>query len=116
MALTTDDVLEMLKIGGVGTAAALVGRSAWRQIHQGAPVSRLPWTWRFLVSELSVITFCGYAGVGIARWLDMPKDILWLPPLVVGYFGLKFLEDLILRYRDRELPKQPDADPEPPKE
>lgn len=115
MALTTDDVLEMLKIGGVGTAAALIGRSAWRQIHQGAPVSRLPWNWRFLLSELTVITFSGYVGVGLARWLDMPKDILWLPPLIVGYFGLKFLEDLILRYRDRELPAIP-PEPEKPKE
>lgn len=114
MALTTDDVWEMLKIGGVGTVAAFLGRSAARQIHQGVPVTRLPWTLRLITSELVANAFCGYVGVGIARWMGLDKDIIWLPALVFGYFGVKFLEDLILRYRDRELPAA--APTEPPKE
>lgn len=102
MALSSDDVWELVKTGAFGTAAAILGRSAWRQIHQGVVVTRL--TWRFAISELVVGLFSGYVGVGVARWMSLDKETFWLPPLLFGYFGIKFVEDLVLRYRDRELP------------
>ena len=118
MALSSDDVWELVKTGAFGTAAAILGRSAWRQIHRGVVVTSL--TWRFAISELVVGLFSGYVGVGVARWMNLDKETFWLPPLLFGYFGIKFVEDLVLRYRDRELPAPatPAApvDPEPPKE
>lgn len=109
MALSSDEVWELVKTGALGTAAAMLGRSAWRQIHRGVVVTTL--TWRFAIGEIVVGLFSGYVGVGVARWMNLDKETFWLPPLLFGYFGIKFVEDLVLRYRDRELPAAPPTEP-----
>lgn len=94
-------------LAGLGRAArwARKERSGWRR-----------WSWRILAYESVLALFSGFLGAGLGEALAFGENATWAVIALLAYFGPEFIEDLVLRFRDRELPKKAPAAPEPPKE
>jgi len=92
-------------------AFAALGRAArWARKER---LSWRRWSWRVLTWECALVLFSGFVGSGIAKVLGWEGEAAWMVPALLAYFGPEFIEDLVLRFRDRELPP-PATPPVPP--
>jgi len=84
-------------LAGLGRAArwARKERSGWRR-----------WSWRILLYESVLALFSGFVGAGLAEAARLGQQATWATIALLAYFGPEFIEDLVLRLRDRELPRK----------
>lgn len=127
MALSQEDVVDLIKTGGLMTAAALVGRAAWRHINKGVVITTV--TWRYAVGGLAVALACGYVALGVGDLFRFDLELKVGLAVAFGYAGPKLLESIALRFIaskvpvvEPAVPAAPPAEPapaepaEPPKE
>jgi hypothetical protein len=127
MALSQEEVIDLIKTGGLMTAAALVGRAAWRHINKGVVITTV--TWRYAVGGLAVALACGYVALGVGDLFRFDLELKVGLAVAFGYAGPKLLESIALRFiaskvpaADPPAPAAPadpvpePAAPEPPKE
>ncbi len=100
-------------IASLGRAArwARKERSGWRR-----------WSWQVVTYETVLALFSGFVGAGLGEAMGLGEQATWATIALLSYFGPEFMEDLVLRFRDRELPTAAgrraadDPNPEPPQE
>lgn len=121
MALSQEDVVDLIKTGGLMTAAALVGRAAWRHINKGVVITTV--TWRYAVGGLAVALACGYVALGVGNLFRFDLELKVGLAVAFGYAGPKLLESIALRFiaskvpaTDPPAPVTPAEPAEPPKE
>lgn len=117
MALSQDDVVDLIKTGGLMTAAAFVGRAAWQHINKGVVITTV--TWRYALGGLAVALACGYVALGVASFFGLNLEIKVGMAAAFGYAGPKVLESIALRFVATKAPPAPNAPAaptEPPKE
>ncbi len=89
-------------------AFALLGRAArWARKER---LSFRRWSPKILAWEAALVLFSGFIGAGIAKAMGFEDEAAWMIPSLLAYFGPEFIEDLVLRFRDRELPERAKAD------
>lgn len=105
-----DAVVVLAILGGLGRAAR------WARRERMGPRR---WSLNVVAWETILALFSGFVGGGLADALSLGQRGEWAVIILLAYFGPEFIEDLVLRFRDRELPPQaetPSPPPNPPKE
>lgn len=69
------------------------------------------WSIKQLLWEGPLVLFSGFVGSGFAEAMNFSQKAEVTCIALLAYFGPEFIEDLVMRFRDRELPKPP---PDPP--
>ena len=99
-------VLGML-VGGLARAAR------WARKERLGPRR---WSPKVLAWEAILAVFSGFVGAGLSEAMNLGDKASYAAVALLSYFGPEFIEDLVLRFRDRELPKAPRPPRDPPKE
>lgn len=93
----------ILDLGLFAGAIAALGRAArWARKER---LSWRRWSWRILLYEVVLALFSGFLGAGLGEALAWGEHATWAVIALLAYFGPEFIEDLVLRFRDRELPR-----------
>lgn len=74
------------------------------------------WSPKVLAWEAVLAVFSGVVGAGLAEAMNLGDYAKYATVALLSYFGPEFIEDLVLRFRDRELPRPPRPPSDPPKE
>lgn len=69
------------------------------------------WSPRVLAWEAVLAVFSGFVGAGLCEAMSLGDKASYAAVALLAYFGPEFIEDLVLRFRDRELPRPPAAPP-----
>ena len=93
--------------GGLARAA----RWAWKE-----RLGPRRWSPKVLAWEAILAVFSGFVGAGLSEAMNLGDKVSYAAVALLSYFGPEFIEDLVLRFRDRELPRPPRPPSDPPKE
>lgn len=96
-----------LLVGGLARAAR------WARKERLGPRR---WSPKVLAWEAILAVFSGFVGAGLSEAMNLGDKASYAAVALLSYFGPEFIEDLVLRFRDRELPKAPRPPRDPPKE
>lgn len=110
MALSQEEVIDLVKTGGLMTGGALIGHAAWRHINKGVVITTV--TWRYALGGLAVGLACGYVALGVTEFLNLDLKLQVGVAIAFGYIGPKTLESIALRFIASKIPEKKEEAPD----